>query len=55
MLAKCEVAQRDYSLRDFILADDEGDARITFVGLAQLIIYRLIRRMDWLEVLKVKE
>ena len=26
-----------------------------FVGLAQLIIYGTIRRMDWLEVLKVKE
>jgi len=26
-----------------------------FIGLAQLIVYRMIRNLDWLEVLKVKE
>jgi len=28
---------------------------VGFLGLSQLIIYRMIRKMDWLEVLKVKE
>jgi hypothetical protein len=26
-----------------------------FLGLAQLIVYRMIRVLDWLDVLKIKE
>jgi hypothetical protein len=28
---------------------------IAFIGVAQLVVYRMIRKLDWLEVLKTRE